>query len=186
MAERDSYFWDGLIEILTRDVSAGRLEFGASIAETEVALRIMVKEDRFSRRLLAKSMREFAEKRVSGARVVRSPSGVVYVFSTMPLGTDRRFRSDDLANRCFLARGMFRDATEVIGIGTESYDPNNRGSSFDLIYFQKAAWEEEDEALADAMKAELGYFRAPTLTHLHEDEYPGTCPTDNKTGSSKQ
>jgi hypothetical protein len=183
-AERESYIWDRLIERLTREISTGHLAFGSGIAESEIALRTMVKEDRFSRRLLAKSMHEFATK--SGARLVRSPSGVVYVFLMLPLGTDRRVRSEELEQRCFVARGMFPDATEVIGMGTESYDVNNGGSSFDLIYFQKETWEAEDQALAEKMKGNLGYFREPTLTHRHEDEYPGTCSTDSKANSSEE
>jgi hypothetical protein len=179
-AEKESYHWDSLIERLTRDISTGHLEFGATIVEAEVALRTMVKEDRFSRRLLAESMHEFAKKKVHGARVVRSPSGVVYVFFFMPLGTERRFRSGDLENRCFVARGMSPDAREVIGIATETYDPNNGGSSFDLIYFKKDVWEAEDQALAKEMKDKLGYFREPTFTHQHEDEYPGTGSTLDK------
>ena len=58
-----------------------------------------------------------------------SPSGIVYVFLARPRGVDRKERVAELRNRCFVARGLNKDAVTVIGIATEQYV---RGEGFSL------------------------------------------------------
>jgi hypothetical protein len=55
IADKDSYIWDRLIEILCEDTLQGRLEFGKSLTEAETCIRTMAQENRFSRRILGKS-----------------------------------------------------------------------------------------------------------------------------------
>src|ERR1035437_4371168 len=83
IADKESYVWDNLIEIWTRDVLGGNLEFGSSLKDSELALRVMAREDRFSRRILGRAFRESLDESGTGrvrSRMLKSPSGVAYVF----------------------------------------------------------------------------------------------------------
>lgn len=174
LADKDSYIWDRLVDTISRDVLQGNLEFGPSLNEAEMALRIMAHEDRFSRRIMGRAFKEFIDlsrqNRVR-SRMLVSPSGIVYVCLAVPHGQDRRFRVAELGNRCFVARGLNRDHTTVVGLATEQYEPG-KGFSFDVIYLHKPQWTAADQKHMEGMQAELGYFVQPAQTSSHEDEYP--------------
>jgi len=70
LADRDSYAWDKLIEGFTRDLQTGNIEFGKGLPDAEKALRIMARENRFSRRVLGKAFKKFIE--LSRQRKIRS------------------------------------------------------------------------------------------------------------------
>jgi hypothetical protein len=166
-ANNDSYFWDRLIEVLSR----GEPEIGPSLSEAEIAIRVMAREDRFARRLLGSSFREFLEDRTSRSRIFVSPSGVVYVFLAVPHGTEIEFLEAELGNRCFVARGLNQQSPTVVGIGTEYFEDNDSSALF-LCYLHKEGWSLEDDAHMKEMQSELGYFVKPRLISRHEDEYP--------------
>jgi hypothetical protein len=171
-ANEDSYIWDRLIESFGRDFVSGQLEFAPSPSDTERAIRQIAREDRFARRILGKSFKEFIDNSQELiARMMKSPSGVVYVFLASPHGTPRDIRVADLGKRCFVARGLHPEATRVVGIATERYE-KGKGFSLDLCNLFKPAWSAEDQKHMEAMQKELGYFTSPKLTRDSEDEYP--------------
>ncbi len=169
-----SYIWDRLIEIFCRDFLTCGLEFGNSLTDLEQVVRTMARENRFCRRVVGKSFIEFYEqsaRKKIRARTVLSPSGVVYVFLTRPHGEDRKYRIAELGTRCFIARGLYGDHPEVIGIATEQYE-ESKGFSLDAHYFFKENWTAEDQKEAEYCKREFGFFSDPVFTNAHEDEYP--------------
>jgi hypothetical protein len=171
-ADARSFVWDRLIDSFCRDALSNNLEFGPDLKGTERAIRTMAREHRFARRILGKSFKVFLDSSHKiAARMTRSPSGVVYVFLAMPHGTPRNYRVADLGNRCFVARGLHRDATTVVGIATEQYE-KGKGFSLDLVHLYKPSWTAEDQARVEAMQREFGYFASPLTTVEHEDEYP--------------
>jgi hypothetical protein len=174
IVDKDSYIWDRLIEILSEDILHGHLEFGSSLTETEIAIRTLAQENRFSRRVLGKSYKEFTElsslKKIR-SRMKHSLSNVVYVFLAVPREERRQFRVQELGLRCFVARGLNKDCKTVVGIATERYEPN-KGFSLDLIYLHKELWITEDQNHLEEIQKELGYFKSPLQKSVHEDEYP--------------
>jgi hypothetical protein len=151
-----------------------RLEFGAHLDGNELALRVMARENRFARRILGKSLREFCDLASTGelrSRFVRSLSGVVYVFLARPHGYSRELRTAELGQRCYVVRGLHPDSTTVIGLATEQYAAG-KGFSFDLAYLHYPEWTDANRDLVARMQAELGYFKQPRQTPLSEDEYP--------------
>jgi hypothetical protein len=167
-----SYFWDGLIETFCKGALSNDLEFGSDLTSAERAIRIVARENRFSRRVLAKSFEEFLDSSHEiRARMNQSPSGVTYVFLATPHGTPRNFRVAELSNRCFVARGLRKDTKTVVGIATEQYE-KGKGFSLDLVHLHIPTWTAEAQARMEAMQKELGYFVAPRKTLTHEDEYP--------------
>jgi hypothetical protein len=172
-ADKDSYAWDRIIETFCHDLLHDNLEFAPGLTATERAIRVMAKEDRFARRVIGKSFTEFLdESHKIRARNMRSPSGVVYVFLATPHGFPRDVRQAELANRCFVVRGLNPQATTVVGIATEQYTPSRKGFSFDLVHTFKPSWTPEDQAMMENMQRDLGYFVKPRLSQSSEDEYP--------------
>lgn len=171
-ADKASYAWDRLIEIVARDVLCGNLEFGGSLTQSDIVLRTMARENRFSRRILGKQFNDFLQRSREGAfaRVTPSHSGVLYVFLAFPRDADRNLRVAEIRDRCFVARGLYADADTVLGIATEQYD--SAGFSLDVCYLRIEDWTEQDQEHASAMQQELGYFVSPTERRVQEDEYP--------------
>jgi hypothetical protein len=179
-ADKDSYAWDGLIEIVCKDVSTGNMVdllpddtgFSSSPSAEERCLRVMAREHRFSRRIVGKSWTEFlANSHKIRSRQVRSPSGVVYVFLAAPHGFARDVRAAELSNRCFVALGQNREVTTAIGVATEQYTPG-MGFSLDLCHMYKPEWTQADQEVMEGMQRDLGYFVNPRKTTAGEDEYP--------------
>jgi hypothetical protein len=190
-ADEESYIWDSLIETLIELTGVPESTGAQDLASREAAFRAMAREDRFSRRVLAGAFNEFmaeaARKRVR-ARLSRSPSGVVYVFMAGPLGEPRDARSQELALRCFVARGMadhFPALDEsapstvntrqphgtVVGLATERYKPG-QGFSLDAVLLEIPEWTAAHQRKADGIKRDLGYFVSPRLSSNRVDEYP--------------
>jgi len=179
IADKESYAWDRLIEIVCKDVLAGDMVNPLSDAGSppspsaeERCLRVMARESRFCRRVLGKSWAEFlAGSHQIRSRQVRSPSGVVYIFLATPHGFARNVRAAELGNRCFVALGQNRQATVAIGVATEQYTPG-MGYSLDLCHTYKPVWTQADQEAMEGMQRDLGYFVNPRKTRTREDEYP--------------
>lgn len=175
-ADADSYIWDRIVKNLSDNILHGRMAFGGNLSESELSVRVMARETRFSRRALGKAFIDFYEgsaKTSGGARMLQGLPGVTYVFLILPHGTDREFRVSVLAGRCFVARGLNPKCDTVIGLATECYE-RGKGFSFDVVYIHKPEWTEVDQREMEHAQKEFGYFRNPTLQSMHGDEYPKT------------
>lgn len=162
---RISYFWDDLIKDFYRHFQNGMLVFGNSLEEVEMVLRVMAKENRFSRVKLSSSLIDFFEivkqKRkikVSNARFVKSSCGIGYVFVICPRQIKREERKEELFNRCFVIRGLFQNLNNIIGIATEMFE-NKKGHSMDALLFIKKNWTSEDQSRFEYLHNEIGYFK---------------------------
>src|SRR3989337_3637829 len=100
-----------------------------------------------------------------------SPSNVIYIFLSVPREEKRQSRVQELGLRCFVARGLNKNCKTVVGIATEQYEPD-KGFSLDLIYLYMESWTAEDQNRLQEIQKELGYFRNPIRTTVHEEEYP--------------
>lgn len=173
-ADRISYTWDRLTEILCKDILHGNLEFGPELNDSEVAVRTMARENRLGRRIVGKSFMEFYElarqERVR-SRMALGNSNTTYVFLGMPHGESREFRKAELGRRCLVARGLNKERHTVIGLATERYE-EGKGFSFDLLYLHIPEWTEELQKQIEYAQKEFGYFANPQSAQFHEDEYP--------------
>jgi len=61
-ADKLSYCWDELVDVLTGDLLGANLEPGYSPSDKELVLRVMAREHRFSRRLLGTAFKESSSK----------------------------------------------------------------------------------------------------------------------------
>ncbi|HLJ18340.1 MAG TPA: hypothetical protein VKV15_27870 [Bryobacteraceae bacterium] len=173
-SDEDSYIWDRLIELWAKDVLHENLEFPSSLNNAEMALRVMAKENRFSRRILGKSFREFIDQSSAGkvrAQMLKAHSEIVYVFLALPHTEDRQFRVAELGTRCFVARGLHPGCKTVIGLATEQYERGN-GFSFDLFFLYEELWTDDNQRAMERIQRDCGFFVRPEKSHSREDEYP--------------
>ena len=173
-ADRESYAWDKLIERLADPTAKSIGEAGPQFNEVELALRAMARENRFSRRLLGRGVREFVQQATTGklrSRSLTGPSGIIYVFVFFASDEEASYRIAELSNRCFIARHKVGVGDIVIGVGISRYAPLS-GSTSDLVYLNLPDWSAADDETAIRMKADLRFFDGTSTQHLHEDEYP--------------
>lgn len=158
-ADKISYAWDVIIEDISKYVLDDSLTYGSSL-EGEQILRIMAREDRFSRRVLAKANIEFMELANQGevrARHVPSPSGVNYVFLATPKHMNRVERIQELKDRCHVIMGLTNKTNLVVGIATES--EIGQGRSWDLALSFPKNWTPEDQARFEYLQNEKGILK---------------------------
>ena len=174
-AEEVSYVWDRLIEHIVEHYDEDLTEeIGPSSSENpavERVARIMARETRFARRLLAQAFEEFHKNESIRSRVVVSPSGVVYMYLTRPRGYDRNLRKHELLARLFLGRGMNPASKLVVGLATEDY-AKGEGFTLDVAAFHKEIWTTEDQEEMESIQAQTGAFVSPKFSRSHELEYP--------------
>ncbi|MGI4734180.1 MAG: hypothetical protein ACRYG7_03285 [Janthinobacterium lividum] len=184
-ADQVSYAWDGLIKFIYEHTDDGRayeLSLDTSFTYREAALRIMARESRLSRRMLAKSFREMIVQSEPDQYRVRhtgavEDSGVQYIFLLLPrskgqtVAEYRVKRFEVLQGYCLAIKiRHFGQTQKFFGIATEAggFDALN---SYDLMYFEGDVWEENERELAE--QASLLFFRNSVASTSHEDEYPG-------------
>lgn len=176
-ADRTSYLWDSLIEVIARDARGPGLEFG-SHEQLERVMRVMARESRFSRRILADAYHEFmalAARSEVRARIMPSLSGVNYVYLAIPRDDPREFRTQELVLRCIVARSRMAAVGEnapVVGLATERHQ-RGAGSSLDAVLVDVPDWTPEWQEKAEGIVRDLGYFAAPRHSRAQDDEYPG-------------
>jgi len=172
-ADKQSYVWDRMIEEFCECEREGTLLGNSELANMEQAIRTMAREDRFARRILAKTFLDFlaaSKRKEVRARLCQSPHGTPYVFLACAKGTSREARVKELNLRCFVARDKNPDQPTVIGIATER--PDQKGHSLDLVFLHRPEWTEESAAQAQQIQRKLGYFASPRVPRSGEDEYP--------------
>jgi hypothetical protein len=176
-ADEQSYMWDRLIELIGNDVATGNMEYSNSLDDDELGLRVMARENRFNRRMLASTFANFLDAARAGevrSRMTGSPSKVGYVFLAAHPDEARTDRNNETSLRCIVARVKLGLET-IIGIGTERPGVR-RGASWDLHYLHIPVLTDEFRENALKMSEQLGFFSAPRITGVHDDEYPGHCP----------
>lgn len=182
IADRPSLVWDRMVEKFCQDFLTDGFEFRENPAETELVIRTMARESRFSRRILGGSFKEFlqlANARKVESRITPSPSGITYVFLSKDRSVPRDDRIAELSARCFIARSMIREHQTVIGLSVQPLHPG-KDAEVELMYLHKPEWTEEDEAVAESGKAQLRLFVDPIMTQAHVEEYPQSDEDESK------
>ena len=107
------------------------------------------------------------------------PGDPYYIFFLFPLPNlpsvtyehYREVRRGFLEACCKIVRLKYPDATDIVGIATES-GLKNDGRSEDAIHFDGRFWNADLEKNAAELQAELGILGNPTHRNIHITEYP--------------
>ena len=183
-ADRISYAWDHLIDSFGNHALQGTQHAltTAGIAETERILRFMARERRLYRRNLASQLMDMLETTPVTHRRIRvclphSPESPHYVFVLFPKPADvpyeeyRQVRGQFLTWSCLVARHVYRDATDIVGIATEPGIKNEMRSE-DAAYFDGRMWTPELEAEAVSLQRDLNILTTFTTHRSNMVEYP--------------
>jgi hypothetical protein len=192
-ADRESYLWDEIIEDFARNSVSGTLYWAGSheLSVSERILRILAREPRVRRRMLARSLRERVRDappsgQVSFRSMLPSFPGdphYVYVVDTpnegvkgnTPAYEDYRTRRREILSwYCQAAMEHFTDASRIVGIATEG--GLGHGRSHDLCLLDRANWDQELAEGARDIMARTGWFRSMRVSRGREDEYPTEPP----------
>ena len=173
--DKISFIWDSLIEEFINLGDPSIIQIPGYINPTneniEFALRILAKENRFSRRILSQSFYDFQKNPQIASRTVESVNGIMYVFLKKPVSVKRKDRFNELLIRCHIAKSRFPNKNIFVGLATE--DDISIGHSTDLIYLDLTDWTSDDEKKAKKLDEELKRFAEPVFSRVEIDEYPG-------------
>ena len=164
-ADAISYGWDGIID---------RAHEGPE--EYERVARELARPNRLERRILSKAFlgayrkAQNARGRNLFRRVVIS-DGVTYCFLFRDATVDRSHRKHQLLALCWVARGQAGQNRKVIGVATEWVLAPT--ASYDFCFLEVPTWTEECQRTMERLQSEAGILRNPSITRVHEDEYPG-------------
>lgn len=183
-ADSISYMWDDLIEQFSKHAIAGTQYYVSEggFLDSERAIRMLALENRFTRRVLANSLKEIILKTPQRQRMVRvmpMHNETFYVYLLLPYIKDfmpsyddyRKARGNFLETTCYITRLMYPEAKHVIGIAFES-GLNPHGSSEDLIYFDCSGWSDELEAQTKLDQQRLKILVAPQRIEQNNKEFP--------------
>lgn len=180
--DKSSYAWDHLIEFFC----IGGFELpswrGPGLSEAEVTLRIMARENRFSRRTLGRVFHDFLELVKQGricARCTESLSGVGYVFFVYDSDSSPEDRKIELLGRCFASLCDFEHCSSIVGINiNQPGEKPKEDCTNDLVLLQRVGehWSKEILAIASICKNDFGFFKAPQNRRFHFEEYPERDP----------
>jgi len=162
--DKISYGWD---DIINRAHTCGE--------GYEKIAKELVKTNRFERRFLSKGFFEAHVKAHNETtnnvfRRATKIDGTTYCFLFVDGRKPRAGRQKLLEATCFVARGLNKENSKVVGIATEmKIEPS---CSYDFCLVDIPEWGDKEQTEMERVQKELGIFTNPNFTHIHEDEYP--------------
>ena len=183
-ANEISYLIDALIERVSNSAASRTLIDGNDlpVGDYEKALRTLAAESRLSRRHLAQALVDLLSSASGLGRpsircvVPDEKSGTGYCFLVIPCPHNRDYdkyrlsRSTLLTQYCKVMKIRFPDLQHIVGYATEPISGERR--SDDLAYLDVTNWTEDDVQEARSIQHKSGILASPTVTHVHESEYP--------------
>lgn len=165
-ADRVSFLWDKIIELVSGHIREGTLHSSSStiFADQEYNLRVMAQEPRRSRRILSEALDALIqgskEDALSVQLAISGPKKEVgYVFFLYPYPAAeshdhyRKRRLEALAQHCMVAKlRFFPNVTTIIGITSEAGGPTKLGS-FDVMRYPTGTWLPFEKEAAEALHA---------------------------------
>lgn len=167
-----AYAWDRMIEVFNDFVIAGTMAMGneLGIAGHESRLRALARTTRLERRQLSiafAGLFQVATHTTALFRCIRLPSRPDTVFAFVvvpqrgvPLETYRADRAGAVTGYCLSIKASHPDVLHVVGVATSPTD--HRMHSEDVVHVDATQWTAELQTMAERVKAESGFYTAPT------------------------
>ena len=197
-ANKVSYVWDNIFERFSTNIFGGTPYYitHPNLSSQEELFRFLARQNRLKRRMLGFRLIELIKKTPSNIRTTRIIKPIekddpFYLYLLLPLSKKveydlyRKLRIELLADYLEVLKLDFPEAIDIIGIGTESGDVENR--SEDIVYFNARNWNENDIKRAYELKEDLikrNLLSERTMFYGQEEEYPNTY-LEKKKGSER-
>lgn len=182
--DKVSYLWDSLIEKFNHYTLAGEQFFVSEggFKDTEKILRFMAGESRFTRRfyskiiidLLKTTPKDYRRLTVLLPMLNRKQYYVFLLFPTHHSISYERYRNariEFLKACCMVVKLEYPDATDIVGIATES-GLDNDNQTEDAIYLDARYWNLELDQEARDLKEKLEILTKPIYRNSKDKEYP--------------
>lgn len=195
--DRESYFWDDMIESYTKHILEGTLRDKSfkGLEEAEFSIRELASLNRFERRILSNAFLDFYHKLLPmqrGTRAIPSPNceESVFVFLGVPKIQNideekyRDMRSRMLQDYCAINKYLSPSSERIFGVAFKTRDNENISPGFfgegqDFSYLECADWSEID--MEDAKRLHDAYLSEGLISNRehfkrHEREFPSLPP----------
>ena len=185
-ANKISYLWDSLVEKFIYHLTTGTSAYMShpDIKYQEKLFRILARENRLRRRLLAEAFIGFIEKTPAGFRGTRIvapslPGEPYYLFLLLPRQQGvsdekyRRTRRALLENYLVILKLHFPDAVHIIGLATETNFSASQSEDFFLM--DTSGWTNKDNEEAKTVELDMiqrGLLSPRTRFESAVEEYP--------------
>ena len=164
--DKISYGWD---DIINRAHTCG--------GEYEKVAKELARPSRFERRLLSKAFCDahtIAHNKIKENTFRRiyplETEETTYCFVFLDDPEPRNRRKTLLSTICFIARGIHKENSKVIGIATEMKIRSE--CLYDFCLLEIPQWTDEEQKKMERLQKETGIFTNLKLQRVHEDEYP--------------
>lgn len=166
-----------MINILTSKIQEDYINQSQNTKNFEIPLRIMSRENRFSRRLLGKSLKDILEQpnniHYPFSRLIESlDKNVIYLFNIQSVKNEeeREKRKIKLIHRSLVALYLKNRFNRIVAL---SLSPAGCDQSCeDIFFFQPEENDDSWKNLAKELQQTYGYFKNPEYKRLKEDEFP--------------
>jgi hypothetical protein len=178
---RVSYLWDSIIEDFAYHTLTGTHEFAVpSFSESNQVLKLLAREPRSRRRLLATAFRDALHFSKTNERRIRylvpqkagEPHYVFLFFPKPEHATREQYRERRLkilGACCAVTRLEYPDALDIVGLAMESgVEPGDR--SVDAAYLDGRMWTEDDAANAHLLQLHFRIHENPIASPVRIDE----------------
>lgn len=184
IANEVSYIWDKIIEHFTKIFKEGTYftfpDKTTSIQQIELALRQMVLECRFKRRILGSAFLDTLKRGSNSDKFRRlmlshekKEKEMAYIFLTIKYPLDfkieggyeqyRNARLNILYANCLAVLREMPELKRIIGIVSEPLVNKNNSGSIDLIYLEQPEWTTE---LLDELKRYVDIYNVKPMTGM--------------------
>ena len=187
-ANRNSYFWDWLLQKTYRNALKGTLIGDVDLGKERNALNEMAKEPRLMRRTLSgrmlKAIENFSEigdvpMHLTFVSSVYPDKGYVFLQVKRPRGENyqnyREDRKQRLVVACAAARNKFSHLNTVVGIAMDPPKFTELGEiTEDFALLDCSCWTEEERAFCEMKNKDTKFFKTSGMreTRLHAEDFP--------------
>jgi hypothetical protein len=193
-ADKESYFWDYIIERFNHNILAGTSYDRVTpfIADREKAVRMLALETRVHRRVLARRLLDALRETAPDFRAVKVTApegrdGTYFCFlllprHTMPEETYRQIRGEHLEALLRITKLVFPKALDIVGFATES-GPDTTNRSEDVMYLDARGWTDEEQEHATELQKQFKFLIDIKMRSAQEHEFPIELPRPAAGGS---
>lgn len=150
-----SYFWDAMIQSFHWSIESGTIDLSRR-GELESALRWVNRASRLERKDLSHIFEDIGKIK-SRARIVRQEGSGDHIYVLMRVNeTNRSCADKELFLRCLVARVMYPEVREVIGVCAVSSPTSEL--TWDFVHIDTSVVSKKMRRAAAEIQSEFGYF----------------------------